>query len=1133
MIKKDNTQHLAKAKNLVRGALSLLRATTSKPKEQREAWQQEQQAQLQINKALALAKQKLSQKQLSEFEKWVANFIGDENRKVQRLGTHITSLGILPNNLESKNLATELHLALEQLQRQQPELLVFAKNIASLGKTVAIRDWAGASSTLQSIIERDGYSYWAIEAELALKQATEGMEALKSQIALMSICTIGLNKFFLYYFGVRNEPAQSSSRFKANLKKKIEDSDLSAVLQAYSKFRLYGGLDAEHSTLAHVLSCEQLTTSADMLFTLIRVTRLILEQKTAFSIEILNAAIQATEALEPIISELGISNVVQRNKVIGAGQATEYSDAFLMQIAHKAIHTALQPQEKWRQMDDSDFIVQGLASLLSTRSDGLPAEVLAKVLLNFSWLPVAIVLGDVTTVLPLPKIFTAYGLNESSKDEPPISVNAALHSTVQSLENNSVGDDLIELLTLINAIRARRDGNVSDAIQILNEAATQSVSEVVRDTQTVILTNYLHENGNIQECLSSCVQAGMENGRLIPMLPLAEMFQGVKWASLRQLTTSIDLAIALNYFLLIVDDRKIRTYKRYAVEELMKLHNGCSVDELTDALVVAGVEADKVDYFSCHVCDIVTLELLPGMGDSKKVRLVRSQILRRLADLHTKQELDHLREASRIENSLQVDDGLSILDDSKMYVDEQAILNFVNKEMADDFQRYLKLVESGLGVSDSLNDVLKNFRNPSARTFQIPKNDADDLLAEIVSSILHRFLFDPASGLDIIIGRRIRHGTIASEIRGYLEGVELIGQKPQAGANYDAPVRVDSLRKKLDPKQGKFINAAFSRFSESIDQLIALLRDEYFHVRTNTKARGIFDLQVSPVMLTLARSIAQTCQTIDQFSKECLEIYWFFLSAIVDVSRPKIEAEIKKTLSSIILKLTNEFRAIDISDPEFIACLLQASEELQRRATTIASWIRVPNNSIEGTTFSMQRVVDVAVAMVTGQRPGFHPIVTSALPEDLQLDTHGFSIVVDTLYIALDNICQHSGKKVGNNVRIEILFDAKTSLISFTITNEIASSSRIAEKEARLNIILSDIQRRVYGERARLSRGSGLSKLAALVMQSDKTNIYFGYHEPNLFQLKFDLVYVGLTNSSNQAHHNIDSLLSKYELVTD
>lgn len=1124
-----STVHTDHAKNLVRGALSLLRAS-SVPDAHRDGWKQEQLAQHQINRALAKAKSKLSQKQLVAFEKWVVDSIKEQNRNARRIGTNITSLGLLPNELQPRDLVTELRLAFAHLYEQRVELLEFCKDVKMLGKTIASQDWAAANSLLQNARIRDGYSYWAVETELALKQATEGVESLKSHVTSLSICSIGLNKFFIYFFGVRNEPAQTSSRYKVNLKKRIEDSDISTEMQAYAKYRLYDGLDADQAKLSAVLAYEQLTTTADLLFTLIKIARFILGRKGAFSVEVIDAATQVTTMLAQFTSLLGIESIVPESEVIGMSQDGVHSGFGLMRTAQNAIRMAMQPSDMWSHAETSEeLIVKGLASQMSTWSDGLFAEELAKQFLNFSWLPIAIELGDTTAVPLLPNLFKNAEIRDAHEGNLITSIHDALRATVKKLVLNSTSDPISELLPATEAIRAFNERRITEAIDVLSKSEKVSESKVAQDVEMVLLAGYLHDNGDALRCMSLCSKAGMENDRIITMLPLGEMFQGVKWPALRSFAQAVDLPIALDLYLRIIDDRKVKSYKRYAIEELMKANNVGSVVELPNALLSAEVATDKIEYLLCYVCDKATLELLPGMGDSRKVMIARSQVLRGLAALNTNSKLEYLAEAANIENELLVNDGLFALDDSKVYVDEQAILNSVNQELSADFQRYLKLVESGVGVSDSLADVLKSFNNPSSKTFQIPKNDADDLLATIISAVLEKFLFDPASGLDIIIGRRVRHGTIASEIRGYLEASDLIGQKPHAGAAYDAPARVVSLCMRLDPKRRRFVNAAFSRFSESIDQIISLLRDEYFYVRTKTKSRGIFDIQITSIVLALARSIAQTCKTIDHFSKECLEIFWFNLSVHADTIRPTVESEIKKSLNVTFSKLTNELRALEVSEPEFIVCLQQASEELQRRASTIASWIRVPKNSVEGATYSMQRVVDIAVAMVSGQRPGFRPLLTTALPDNLELDMHGFSIVVDAMYIALDNICEHSGKKDGNNVKIEIRFDEVTSLISFVITNEVAANFRNSEKEARINATRLDIQKRKYGERARLNRGSGLYKLAAIVMQSEKTTINFGFVDPNLFRLNFDLVYLGLTNSSSQTQLATGSLFSHLE----
>lgn len=1102
--------HASRAKNLIRGALSILRAAST-PVARRDPWKQEQLAQQQINKALAIAKKEFDQRRLSDFERWVSISIREQNRSTRRVGTHLTSLSLFPSEIQPRSLKNEISLAVDRIQKQYTELLILAKDVTTLADAVAHKDWPRASSILKTTSNRDGYSYWAIETEVALKQATEGVEKAKTHIASMSIGSTALNKFFLHNFGVRNEPAQTSFRFRANLRKRIDEIDISVVLRSYIKYRLYGSLEADHSNLANILAYEQLTTTADLLFTLIKVTRIILGNQFAFSNDTISEADSASESLSTIMSTLGISTVRQHGTL-----SIEPSNSLLEKLANNSIQTALNPPGEWsaNDCDSQSFIVRGLASQLSTRSDGILAEEMSKTLLNFSWLPLAIEVGDIATVPNLPTLLIKASQDESISSSAIYSINDALKSVGNSLVVSQDISLSVELKHLISGVRALRMGSVEEALSQLKKINSLPHGQVGADTLKVALAHHFRENGDMMKCLEICAQVGMENDRIIPMLPLMDIFQGIKWPSLRPWASSVDLAITLDHFLRGVDDRKSKTHKRYAIEELLKRHQCTRLVDLPSALAKAGVEIRKIEFLCYYVCDIVTFELLPGIDGSRNVLLARKELLCALAALHTEKELSYLLEAEEIDDELQVDDGLFVLGDSKVYVDEQAVLNFVNKEMAADFQRYLMLVDSGLGASESITELIKSFRNPSARTFQIPKNDADDLLAEILDGILNRFLFDPASGLDIIIGRRIRHGTIASEIRGVLEAAELIGHKPRPGANYEAPTLVNRLPWKLDPKQRRIINAAFGRFSESIDQLIALLRDEYFYVRSKDKTRGIFDLHLTPILFALARTTAQKCSSIDQFSKECVSFFWYPLSMRLEALRPSVESETKKTLHAIFSKLTSELKALNLDDTVFLAQLQQVSDELQRRASTIASWIRVPNTSVESRTYSMQQVVDVAVAVITGQRPGFTPVMTSSVPEDIELDTHGFSIVSDALYIALDNICQHSGKKIDNNISVDVVFNPQKSILSFSITSDVAPGSRTTEKESRLNSILSDIQRRAYGERARLNRGSGLFKLAAIVMQSEETGIHFGYTTPNRFQLKFDLVYLTLAKTN-------------------
>ncbi|MEM5372894.1 hypothetical protein V4C53_43820 [Paraburkholderia azotifigens] len=503
-----------------------------------------------------------------------------------------------------------------------------------------------------------------------------------------------------------------------------------------------------------------MTTPVDLLFTAIRICRYILDSAGSFFPAVLAAAATANECLDELCIDLGLHVTGQS---ISEGTATADK---LVAIADAAIDCSLNPASSVERPVFESAIVDGIAAMLSTRSDGVKAEELTKLMLNLSWLPPFIELGDVSGVPPLPKLLSEI---PDSITEPVLSVTSALHRAIGKRSEYDSGNG-----KLFRILAALRDGQSETLASIspsdTGDAMIQEamLSGVSRDTLSVGLAKYQVENDDISGFLATCSRAGIENDRLIQLLPLGRLFQGAKWGRLKRWSSSIDLSICLNLYLRVVDDRKIRTYKRYAVEELSNTFGASHVEDLIGCLVTGGEHPKKIEYFGYHVCDIATLELLPGVIGSKRVMETRSALLRQISNIAGASAVAYLQEARDLQSGLQVDDGISVLEDSKVYVDEQAVLNYVNQELEADFQRYRKLVESGVGVSESIDELLKSFNSPSAKTFQIPKNDADDLLADLVGSILHRFVFDPASGLDIIVGRRIRHGTIAGELRGVL-----------------------------------------------------------------------------------------------------------------------------------------------------------------------------------------------------------------------------------------------------------------------------------------------------------------------------------------------------------------------------
>jgi hypothetical protein len=173
----------------------------------------------------------------------------------------------------------------------------------------------------------------------------------------------------------------------------------------------------------------------------------------------------------------------------------------------------------------------------------------------------------------------------------------------------------------------------------------------------------------------------------------------------------------------------------------------------------------------------------------------------------------------------------------------------------------------------------------------------------------------------------------------------------------------------------------------------------------------------------------------------------------------------------------------------------------------------VPRLNLEGRTYPLPLVFDVALALVKSKRSGFEPKITSRVDESVQLDAHGFPFVHDALQIALDNIAQHSGIKAGNAVDVAIELVDNQKLV-FGIHSDIAKEAWTKEQMHKFEQINEDISRKNY-ERARKDKGgSGLTRLAGLVHQhpdshfaADVTSNSNGMLR---FGLEFELIYIPL-----------------------
>lgn len=1070
--KKRRLSSTATLKNKIRGAAAALRNRTPArtPQGRVDAKRHALQS---LKHAVGEARATVRGYSRSEFENWVAGQYTLSNHGAG-IGTRKELLGVLPTSLSPLSLESELENAATMLARHYSAFTKFLDLLRRLSELIELGDYEAALQLIDSHVEEEGYSYWAVEAKIAMLNAHGKNAAAKELVAELSAGPAGINAFYYYHIGLRNETAQSSSRFRSLIARRLSDSTLTKEYVAYTNYRIARILPSDRKILATLLAYEGFSTKIDLYLTASRIAVEVLCSHEAFSVGEVEHSLKILALFRnsPLISQISENSL-------------KLCDPLRKNI-EQAVASAIAGQSQ--ENGAAHSMSSGIAAVVSLSGSEADEEAQRKYLLNFWWISKVML---VDSAGELPKIVEIYAdiWNPIEKQSHPF-INAyigefrrqaALHSFFGS-------DD-----TYIDAGLGFED-RLSDA------------SPTMVDCVCVRATWDAFHNAEYSQALKLAQYSLLHNPRLLPVLPLRRMFDAVSFSDIREYGISIDVCNCLHWYSQQSTERQIRTFKRFAIEEWIESSGFLSIIDAAAALMTSGKDKLAVEFFLYNACDLSTIELLLEVESTTDAKQIRATLLRLCGQLNPELNERVTAEADELLEQLEVDAVLTEIDETMVSVDEEALLPPTAREIAADFERYRKLSEGKESEKSSIDALMKSLRQQSASTFQIPESESADLLVQMVQTVLDRFIDDPVSGLDAIMGRRIRHGTISSELRGTLEQKNLIGHRPRTGADYDVPIEIGKYLAKFDSDVRRGVLRAYSRFSATIDTLVAQLRDEVFQCKQKGKRRAVFELPLGTAMFALARDTAKECQSADVYCQTLFQIFWLLLSVRVESDRYATKEYLERTLHEACNKFASELKASKFEGVEFFSSLQKASEELQLKADLIANWIRVPQVSNEGRTFQLTLVFDAAIALCKSRRSGFEPNATQSIDPRILLKAHGYPIVFDALSIAIENIAEHSGIRSGNRIDTRIALSDDNSRLCFSIVSDIKKGDWNSERQAKLDSIKDEISRESFGDRAKRTKGSGLAKLATIVRKHDGCRIDFSLLDNNQrFNLYFEL----------------------------
>jgi hypothetical protein len=287
---------------------------------------------------------------------------------------------------------------------------------------------------------------------------------------------------------------------------------------------------------------------------------------------------------------------------------------------------------------------------------------------------------------------------------------------------------------------------------------------------------------------------------------------------------------------------------------------------------------------------------------------------------------------------------------------------------------------------------------------------------------------------------------------------------------------------------------------------VSQAKDTYFHLRSVEKPQGMITVDLDGRTVGLARTLIKFDLSFPEFVRVAVPMLWASIESSLSVIRNFITEDIKSRVINefdVVRATVRNLAEQDGAWLEFDAAMGGAAVEVQLKLDEVAQWFVHADTLRQHRLFSLEQILKIAVDTALKSQRGYSPQVTQSTEGDLHLHVANLVFVHDVVFVGLGNARKHSGLKAPQ-IDVAARWNEADGTLTITVTSDCRASVR-AEKEKLAGVIRKIIADGVHDRRTRVEEGSGFAKLAAVVEQSDRGRIDFGFTSDGRFHL--DVTY--------------------------
>ena len=482
-------------------------------------------------------------------------------------------------------------------------------------------------------------------------------------------------------------------------------------------------------------------------------------------------------------------------------------------------------------------------------------------------------------------------------------------------------------------------------------------------------------------------------------------------------------------------------------------------------------------YFLRYVCVPEILDSSIDYASSDDLEEERIQLCQRLLALDSTNADAHSTEIRRLTQARAVRDSVHQVDSSKVYVDTAGITKSLDRVFYESFDRYRQWYRLEERLRYSIFTVDVKGRRVTRIADVVQLDAVVELFNALFSELRDRYISSNEYGLDSYLSLRIRHGTLAGQLRRLFEERRIITTFDTSTNTYQSNgYWMGRFAGLTDTAR---LDGRLAVFSKRIDDVIDDVKRNWIQIRSATRPEGLFDFEYDNA--ELASLYLQYCDIdeLEDFIAVCIEELNARATRVLSGVRSAIRENLRNTLiealneleTDVIRSLYGEHRS------EFRACIGQCRTETQQELELIAGWFETVGD-VAMPDYELHHVVATSVEMLRRTSPETTARPVTTHDARFRLPGGTFTYVVDMVYIPLENAAKYSPDGAPG---VCIHISEKAGRAAITISNPLPSDANLALLEDLAHELHVRVNESGASHAVRREGGSGYYKLGKLI----------------------------------------------------